>query len=95
MENNRHQNEAADQTDLAQTSLGPGWWKTGAGWKSVLKSDRIDPRAKIAVIALIVLMFVVFGIITNWKGWAGYGFVAAALIVVVLVFSPKNSENRS
>ena len=80
------------QNPYVHPPLQDGWWKTAAGWKSVLKSDRIDRRAKLAVIVFIGLMFVLFGVLSDWKGWTGYGFVALALIGVVLLYSPERPE---
>jgi len=95
VDNRKGDDQIVDRTRPSQPPLEPGWWKTGAGWKSVLKSNRIDPRAKFAVIALIVFVFVLFGLASDWSGWIGYGSVAAALVVAVLVFSPKDPDERS
>ena len=95
MDNQKRDDQITDESRPSRPPLEPGWWKTGAGWKSVLKSNRVDPRAKLAVIAFIVFVFVLFGLVSDWSGWTGYGSVAAALIVVVLVFSPKDPEERS
>ncbi|MCP4965649.1 MAG: hypothetical protein GY926_10465 [bacterium] len=71
-----------------QQPLEAGWWKTVAGWRSILKSHRIDRRAKPIVIVFILAIFLLVGLATQWKGWGLYAAAAGLLILVVSVFSP-------
>jgi hypothetical protein len=71
-----------------QSPLGSGWWKTNAGWLSILKSHRIDRRAKPVVILFIVALFFLFASVADWRGWGFYAIVAVFLIGAVIVSAP-------
>jgi hypothetical protein len=78
----------ADVDPRYQAPLQPGWWKTVRGWSSILKSHRIDRRAKPIVISFVVAMFFAFVSITDWSNWGFYAAIAGLLIVAVVAFGP-------
>lgn len=78
-----------------QEPLRPGWWKTGAGWLALLRSNRVDRRAKPVVIVLIVIVFLLVNWVTNRQIWGPLAALSGILVAVVLIYSPIDSAKAA
>jgi hypothetical protein len=76
-----------------QEPFDAGWWKTSDGWGALLRSQRIDRRAKPVVVAFILVVFVLASRSTEWSFWGFFAGVAVVVIAAVLFFSPIDPDD--
>ena len=74
--------------------LKPGWWKTGAGWKSAVRTGGTDPRAKPVVFALVAVMFLLAAWALNWERNRSLAGLGALVLLVAAVEQPPGVNGQ-